>query len=112
MVVPSNSHRLKLVTGVDISTRPVRRSGSEGNAINSTNRRATAEPNRNSFRRSRTMPRNHSSVRPVCKSAAIKHSHREHDVTSVLEKTVVQKGKFCRSASRKIPGALWLTTEA
>ena len=48
-------HRLKLVTGVDISTRPVRRAGREGNAKKSTSLRAAAEVKRTPFRRSMTM---------------------------------------------------------
>lgn len=48
-------HRLKLVTGVDISTRPVRRSGKEGKAKKSTSLRAAAEVKRVAFRRSITM---------------------------------------------------------
>ena len=48
-------HRLKLVTGVDISTRPVRRLGSEGKAKKRTSRRAAAEVKRKAFRRSITM---------------------------------------------------------
>ena len=47
--------RLKLVTGVDISTRPVRRSGREGKAKKSMILRAAAEANRIAFRRSITM---------------------------------------------------------
>lgn len=51
------SHRLKLVTGVDISTRPVSRGGSEGNAKNRRSLRAAAEAYSRlfSFRRSTTM---------------------------------------------------------
>lgn len=51
------SHRLKLVTGVDISTRPVSRCGSEGNAKNSSSLRAAAVAYSRafSFRRSITM---------------------------------------------------------
>ena len=48
-------HRLKLVTGVDISTRPVRRLGREGKAKKSKSLRAVAEMNRMAFRRSITM---------------------------------------------------------
>lgn len=48
-------HRLKLVTGVDISTRPVRRLGREGNAKKKKNLRAAAELKRITFRRSMTM---------------------------------------------------------
>lgn len=48
-------HRLKLVTGVDISTRPVRRSGREGNAKKRRSLRAAAEPKSNAFRRSITI---------------------------------------------------------
>ena len=48
-------HRLKLVTGVDISTRPVRRLGREGKAKKSTSLRAAAEVKRMAFRRSITM---------------------------------------------------------
>jgi hypothetical protein len=44
-----NIHRLKLVTGVEISTRPVRTGGNEGKAVNSSRRIATAEPNRRAF---------------------------------------------------------------
>lgn len=47
--------RLKLVTGVDISTRPVRRSGREGNAKKSASLRAAAEVKRMAFRRSITI---------------------------------------------------------
>ena len=49
------SHRLKLVTGVEISTRPVRRFGREGKAKKSTSLRAAAEVKRVVFRRSITM---------------------------------------------------------
>lgn len=38
----SNAHRLKLVTGVEISTRPVSRSGSRGKAVNRTSRNRAA----------------------------------------------------------------------
>ena len=48
-------HRLKLVTGVDISTRPVRRLGREGKAKNRTSLRAAAEVKRKAFRLSITM---------------------------------------------------------
>lgn len=48
-------HRLKLVTGVDISTRPVRRIGREGNAKKSTSLKAAAEVKRMPFRRSMTI---------------------------------------------------------
>ena len=48
-------HRLKLVTGVDISTRPVRSTGNEGKAKNKMSLRAAAELNRIAFRRSMTM---------------------------------------------------------
>lgn len=50
-------HRLKLVTGVDISTRPVRSSGSEGKLKKRRSLRAVAEVKRKSnvFRRSMTM---------------------------------------------------------
>ena len=47
--------RLKLVTGVDISTRPVRRSGSEGKAKKNMSLKTAAEVNRMAFRRSITM---------------------------------------------------------
>ena len=47
--------RLKLVTGVDISTRPVRRSGSEGKAKKNMSLKTAAEVNRMAFRRSMTM---------------------------------------------------------
>ena len=46
---------LKLVTGVDISTRPVRRSGNEGKAAKRTNRNSAAAPKRAVFRRSITI---------------------------------------------------------
>lgn len=45
-------HLLKLVTGVEISTRPVSKSGSPGNEVNSKSRKAAAAPNRAAFRRS------------------------------------------------------------
>ena len=48
-------HRLKLVTGVDISTRPVRRLGREGKAKKRTSLRTAAEANRVAFRRSIAM---------------------------------------------------------
>lgn len=48
-------HRLKLVTGVDISTRPVRRAGREGKAKKSTSLKTAAEVNRIPLRRSMTM---------------------------------------------------------
>ena len=47
--------RLKLVTGVDISTRPVRRPGSEGKAKKQMSLITAAEVNRMAFRRSMTM---------------------------------------------------------
>ena len=43
-------HRLKLVTGVEISTRPVNSTGSEGNAKNRNSLRAAAEAKSASFR--------------------------------------------------------------
>jgi len=46
---------LKLVTGVDISTRPVRRSGRLGKVVKSRIRTAAAAPNRAAFRLSRDM---------------------------------------------------------
>ena len=48
-------HRLKLVTGVDISTRPVRRLGREGKAKKRTSLRTAAEVKRVAFRLSMTM---------------------------------------------------------
>ena len=48
-------HRLKLVTGVEISTRPVRKAGREGKAKKNANLRAAAEVKRMAFRRSMTM---------------------------------------------------------
>ena len=47
--------RLKLVTGVDISTRPVRRSGKEGKAKKKMSLKTAAEVKRMAFRRSITM---------------------------------------------------------
>ena len=55
MIWHEDLHRLKLVTGVDISTRPVRRTGREGKVKKSTSLRAAAEVNRMAFRRSITM---------------------------------------------------------
>lgn len=49
------SRLLKLVTGVEISTRPARRFGSDGKAKHSTSLKVAAAPNRVIFRRSRTM---------------------------------------------------------
>ena len=40
---------MKLVTGVDISTRPVRRFGKDGKAVNNSNRTAAAAPKRRAF---------------------------------------------------------------
>ena len=51
----TNVHLLKLVTGVDISTRPVRRSGNEGKAKNRSSLRDVAEAKSRAFRRSITM---------------------------------------------------------
>ena len=48
-------HRLKLVTGVDISTRPVRRLGREGKAKKRTSLRTAAEVKSDAFRLSITM---------------------------------------------------------
>ena len=48
-------HRLKLVTGVDISTRPVRRPGRKGKAKKSKSLRRAAEVKRMPFRRSKTI---------------------------------------------------------
>lgn len=48
-------HLLKLVTGVEISARPVRRSGSRGKAEKRKKRRAAAEPKSSTFRRSMAM---------------------------------------------------------
>ena len=48
-------HRLKLVTGVDISTRPVRRLGREGKVKKSKSLRRAAEVKRMAFRRSKTI---------------------------------------------------------
>ena len=75
-------HRLKLVTGVDISTRPVRRSGREGKAKKRTSLRAAAEVKRVAFRRSITML-NDSACNPVylCASA-----HR----TDAMEMAIAQ----------------------
>lgn len=47
--IMENLHLLKLVTGVEISTRPVRTGGKEGNAVNNSRRIATAEPNNRAF---------------------------------------------------------------
>lgn len=52
-----NIRLLKLVTGVEISTRPVRRSGKEGNPRKRNNRSAEAAPNNAVFRRSMTIVR-------------------------------------------------------
>jgi hypothetical protein len=41
--------RLKLVTGVDISTRPVRRFGKDGNVVNRSSLTAAAAPKRSTF---------------------------------------------------------------
>ena len=46
---------LKLVTGVEISTLPVNRSGSDGKAVNRSRRTAIAEPKSTAFRRSMAM---------------------------------------------------------
>ena len=46
---------LKLVTGVEISTRPPRSSGSEGKAVKSNSLRAAAAAKREAFRRSIAM---------------------------------------------------------
>lgn len=54
-VVPSQSEvvynirLLKLVTGVDTSTRPARRLGSPGKTVNSKSRSAAAPPKRSAF---------------------------------------------------------------
>ena len=48
-------HLLKLVTGVEISTRPVSRSGNEGNAAKRSRRNAEAALNSKAFRRSMTI---------------------------------------------------------
>lgn len=53
--VVQNLHLLKLVTRVDISTRPVNKTGREGNAKNRINRSAEAAPKTISFRRSITI---------------------------------------------------------
>jgi len=42
-------HLLKLVTGVDISTRPVRRFGKDGNAVKRSSLTAAAAPKRRAF---------------------------------------------------------------
>jgi hypothetical protein len=42
-------HLLKLVTGVDISTLPVRTGGKDGNAVNSSRRIAAADPKSRAF---------------------------------------------------------------
>jgi len=47
--------RLKLVTGVEISTRPVRRSGKDGRPKKRRRRIADADAKRTAFRRSMTM---------------------------------------------------------
>lgn len=56
--VRDRSRLLKLVIGVEISTRPARSFGSEGNATKSTSLRTAAAPKRPIFRRSRTMMAN------------------------------------------------------
>lgn len=43
------SHLLKLVTGVEISTRPVKRSGRPGKEVTRRSRTAAAAPNRAAF---------------------------------------------------------------
>lgn len=43
-------HLLKLVTGVEISTRPVNRSGRPGKEVNSRRRTAAAAPKSAAFR--------------------------------------------------------------
>lgn len=48
-------HLLKLLTGVEISTRPVRRSGKEGKPRKRSSRSAEAAPNNAAFRRSMTI---------------------------------------------------------
>lgn len=52
------SHRLKLLTGVDTSTRPVNKSGSEGNRTQSSNRKTKAAPKTAAFLRSTDMANN------------------------------------------------------
>ena len=64
-------HRLKLVTGVEISTRPVRRSGREGKAKKSMSRRAAAEVYRMAFRRSTGMPGDACAI-PLIHSGALR----------------------------------------
>ncbi len=56
-LIAQHLHLLKLLTGVDISTRPVNRTGRDGNAKNKINRKADAAPKTKSFRRSITMMR-------------------------------------------------------
>lgn len=46
---PGYIHLLKLVTGVDTSTRPARRSGSAGKTVNRSNRTAAAAPKSSIF---------------------------------------------------------------
>lgn len=54
---------LKLVTGVEISTLPVNRSGNDGKAVNRSKRTAIAEAKSAAFRRSMAMLYNsHTSV--------------------------------------------------
>jgi hypothetical protein len=48
-VYSRNIHLLKLVTGVDISTRPVNRSGSPGNEVKRRSRTAAAAPKSATF---------------------------------------------------------------
>jgi hypothetical protein len=45
-----NLHLLKLLTGVEISTRPVKRSGRPGKDVNRSKRTAAAAPKRAAFR--------------------------------------------------------------
>lgn len=49
------SHRLKLLTGVDTSTRPVNRSGNDGNKHMRSSRRTKATPNTPTMRLSTAM---------------------------------------------------------
>lgn len=48
----NNKRLLKLVTGVEISTRPVKRSGNEGKLVNRSSLSAAAAPKSRAFRRS------------------------------------------------------------
>jgi hypothetical protein len=87
-------HLLKLVTGVEISTRPVSRSGSPGKEVKMRRRTAAAAPKRAAFRLSRLILANYQDSNCLIQGPAIAGS---------LEFEILVQGQLCPQLSYPRP---------